>query len=65
MQHHAMVRDELMVNLRKFHSAVERTIQQIEGEVRLVLPDIGDVEGTAEGHADTRTHKRTHPDTHK
>ena len=35
-----MVRDELNVNLKKFHSAVERTVQQIDGEVRLFLPEL-------------------------
>ena len=39
-QAHAMVRDELMVNLKKFYSAVERTVQQIDGEVRLFLPEM-------------------------
>ena len=29
-----------MVNLKKFHSAIERTVQQIDGEVRLALPEI-------------------------
>lgn len=34
-------RDEFLINLQKFSNSVNRTIQQIEGEVRLEVPDLG------------------------
>ena len=34
-------RDEFLINLQKFSSSINRTIQQIEGEVRLEVPDLG------------------------
>ncbi|XP_064619187.1 dynein axonemal heavy chain 10-like isoform X2 [Lineus longissimus] len=36
----AMLRDEFLINMEKFASSINRTIQQIEGEVRLEIPDI-------------------------
>ena len=39
-QSKAMLRDEFLINMQKFASSITRTIQQIEGEVRLELPDI-------------------------
>lgn len=36
----SMLRDEFLINMQKFASSITRTIQQIEGEVRLELPDI-------------------------
>ena len=35
-----MVRDDLVVNVRKFLSQINQTIQQVEGEIKLQLPDI-------------------------
>ena len=35
-----LLRDEFVINLQKFAHSVSRTIQQIEGEVRLEVPDI-------------------------
>lgn len=36
----AMLRDEFLINMQKFAASITRTIQQIEGEVRLEVPDI-------------------------
>ncbi|KAL5017096.1 hypothetical protein ScPMuIL_006685 [Solemya velum] len=36
----AMLRDEFLINMQKFASSITRTIQQIEGEVRLEIPEI-------------------------
>ncbi|ELU10552.1 hypothetical protein CAPTEDRAFT_221643 [Capitella teleta] len=36
----SMLRDEFLINMQKFASSITHTIQQIEGEVRLELPDI-------------------------
>ena len=36
----AMLRDEFFVNMQKFTSSITRTIQQIEGGVRLQVPDL-------------------------
>ena len=36
----AMLRDEFLVNMQKFTSSISRTIQQIEGGVRLQVPDL-------------------------
>jgi hypothetical protein len=36
----AMLRDEFAVNMQKFHTSVTRTIQQIEGGVRLHVPEL-------------------------
>lgn len=36
----AMLRDEFLINMQKFASGINRTIQQIEGEVRLEIPEI-------------------------
>ncbi|XP_074640231.1 dynein axonemal heavy chain 10-like [Tubulanus polymorphus] len=36
----AMLRDEFLINMQKFAVSINRTIQQIEGEVRLEIPDI-------------------------
>ncbi|XP_064612357.1 LOW QUALITY PROTEIN: dynein axonemal heavy chain 10-like [Liolophura sinensis] len=36
----AMLRDEFLINMQKFASSINRTIQQIAGEVRLEVPDI-------------------------
>ena len=35
-----MVRDDLVMNVRKFLSQINHTIQQVEGEIKLQLPDI-------------------------
>ncbi|XP_033627732.1 dynein heavy chain 10, axonemal-like [Asterias rubens] len=45
-QHRAMLRDEFLINMQKFATHIGRTIQQIEGEVRLDIPQMnldGDV----------------------
>ncbi|XP_021370512.1 dynein heavy chain 10, axonemal-like isoform X1 [Mizuhopecten yessoensis] len=36
----ALLRDEFLINMQKFASSINRTIQQIEGEVRLEIPEI-------------------------
>lgn len=36
----AMLRDEFLINMQKFASSITRTIQQIEGEVRLEIPEL-------------------------
>ena len=36
----ALLRDEFLINMVKFSAGINRTIQQIEGEVRLEVPDI-------------------------
>ena len=36
----AMLRDEFLINMQKFAASITRTIQQIEGEVRLEVPDV-------------------------
>ncbi|KAL3856163.1 hypothetical protein ACJMK2_010948 [Sinanodonta woodiana] len=36
----AMLRDEFLINMQKFSSSINRTIQQIEGEVRLKVPEL-------------------------
>ncbi|CAG5126036.1 unnamed protein product, partial [Candidula unifasciata] len=35
-----LLRDEFLINMQKFASAIARTLQQIEGEVRLEVPDV-------------------------
>lgn len=35
-----ILRDEFLINMKKFAHSIRRTIQQIEGEVRLEIPDI-------------------------
>ena len=35
-----MLRDEFLINMQKFASSISRTIQQIEGEVKLECPDL-------------------------
>lgn len=35
----ALLRDEFLINMQKFASSINRTIQQIEGEVRLDIPE--------------------------
>ncbi|XP_072163343.1 dynein axonemal heavy chain 10-like [Diadema setosum] len=41
---HALLRDEFLINMQKFANHIGRTIQQIEGEVRLDVPNL-DTEG--------------------
>lgn len=36
----ALLRDEFLINMQKFATSIVRTIQQIEGEVRLETPDL-------------------------
>ena len=36
----AMLRDEFLISMQKFASSINRTIQQIEGEVRLEVPEM-------------------------
>ena len=36
----AMLRDEFLISMQKFASSINRTIQQIEGEVRLEVPEL-------------------------
>lgn len=36
----AMLRDEFLISMQKFASSITRTIQQIEGEVRLEVPEM-------------------------
>ncbi|XP_035829687.1 dynein heavy chain 10, axonemal isoform X2 [Aplysia californica] len=36
----ALLRDEFLINMQKFSSAITRTLQQIEGEVRLDVPEM-------------------------
>lgn len=36
----SVVRDEFLINMSKFCTHISRTIQQVEGEVRLDIPDI-------------------------
>ncbi|CAH1801914.1 unnamed protein product [Owenia fusiformis] len=36
----SLLRDEFLINMQKFASSINRTIQQIEGEVRLEIPEI-------------------------
>ncbi|XP_070572584.1 dynein axonemal heavy chain 10-like isoform X2 [Ptychodera flava] len=36
----ALLRDEFLINMQKFSSHISRTIQQIEGEVRLDIPEL-------------------------
>nr|XP_054773560.1 dynein axonemal heavy chain 10-like [Lytechinus pictus] len=40
LQKHALLRDDFLINMEKFAKHIERTIQQIEGEVRLDIPDL-------------------------
>lgn len=35
-----MLRDEFLINMQKFASSITRTLQQIEGEVRLDVPEV-------------------------
>ena len=44
----AMLRDEFLINMSKFASSISRTIQQIEGEVKLECPDLNLSENPAE-----------------
>ena len=37
---HAILRDEFLINMEKFTSHVNHTIQQLESEIRLDIPDI-------------------------
>lgn len=39
-QSKAILRDEFLINMRKFASSITRTSQQIEGEVRLEVPEV-------------------------
>lgn len=41
LQKHALLRDDFLINMEKFAKHIERTIQQIEGEVRLDIPELG------------------------
>ena len=52
-----LVRDDLVVNVRKFLSQISQTIQQIEGEIKLELPDIPNL-GTGTISRDARTLER-------
>ena len=36
----AMLRDEFLINMEKFAASINRTIQQIDGEVKLEIPEI-------------------------
>ncbi|XP_059165934.1 dynein axonemal heavy chain 10-like isoform X2 [Physella acuta] len=36
----ALLRDEFLINMQKFAAAITRTLQQIEGEVRLEVPEM-------------------------
>lgn len=36
----SMLRDEFVINMQKFSVVIQRTIQQIEGEVKLEIPDL-------------------------
>lgn len=36
----AMLRDEFLISMQKFAASINRTIQQIEGEVRLEIPEM-------------------------
>ena len=36
----AILRDEFLINMQKFASSITRTLQQIEGEVRLDVPEV-------------------------
>lgn len=36
----AMLRDEFLINMQKFAASITRTLQQIEGEVRLIVPEV-------------------------
>ena len=36
----AMLRDEFLISVQKFASSINRTIQQIEGEIRLEVPEM-------------------------
>lgn len=36
----SLLRDEFIINMQKFASGIKRTIEQIEGEVRLEVPDV-------------------------
>ncbi|XP_071826175.1 dynein axonemal heavy chain 10-like isoform X2 [Apostichopus japonicus] len=40
LKHRAYLRDEFLINMQKFVSHISRTIQHIEGEVRLEVPDL-------------------------
>ncbi|XP_071945421.1 dynein axonemal heavy chain 10-like [Antedon mediterranea] len=42
----ALLRDEFLINMQKFATHISRTIQQIDGEVRLDIPDLP-IEGDA------------------
>ncbi len=39
-QQHSLLRDEFLINMQKFATHISRTIQQIEGEIRLDVPDL-------------------------
>ena len=43
-----VLRDEFLINMQKFASSITRTIQQIEGEVKLECPDIPDMKADPE-----------------
>lgn len=40
LKHRAYLRDEFLINMQKFVSHISRTIQHIEGEVRLEVPNL-------------------------
>ena len=44
----AMLRDEFLINMSKFASSISRTIQQIEGEVKLECPELNLSDNPAE-----------------
>ncbi|KAE8635010.1 hypothetical protein XENTR_v10002490 [Xenopus tropicalis] len=42
-----MIRDEFLMNMQKFLNHIQQTIQQLEGEIRLEMPDLTlDIEST-------------------
>ena len=44
----SMLRDEFLINMQKFASSISRTIQQIEGEVKLECPDLPELTDSLE-----------------
>lgn len=46
-----MLRDEFLINMQKFESNVTRILQQIAGEVKLVVPDVFIPENNADAQA--------------
>ncbi|KAF4011790.1 hypothetical protein G4228_003492 [Cervus hanglu yarkandensis] len=50
-----LIRDEFLMNIQKFASSIQRTMQQLEGEIKLEMPSISVEGGVSELAADPET----------